>query len=102
MSDTQALLFGQTLDERFAEYHAKNPAVFELFKKFAGMARDSGRTHFSAKAIMERVRWEICFASRDRRNFKVNNNYTSRYARLLVSECPEFRGFFEMRELRAA
>jgi len=102
MPDRQALLFGQTLDERFAEYHARNPLVFKLFERFARTALQSGRTHYSAKAIMERVRWEISIKSQDDQGFKINNNYTSRYARLLATEYPEFKGFFHMRELRAA
>ena len=32
--------------------------------------------------------------------FKVNNNFSSRYARLLVNDDPSFDGFFAMRELR--
>jgi hypothetical protein len=32
--------------------------------------------------------------------FKFNNNYTSRYVRLLVDEYPAYRGLFELRHLR--
>jgi len=92
----------KSLDERFQEYHRKNPLVYKLFKQFAFRAFHSGRRHFSAKAIMERVRWEVAMSTQDDEGFKINNNYTSRYARLLVEEYPVFENFFEMRELRAA
>ena len=39
--------------------------------------------------------------STDRDGFKLNNNFTSRYARLIEREHPELRGFFRKRRLRA-
>ena len=69
----------------------------------------SGHHHFGAKAIMERVRWEVSvymrrshfegYVATTGEQFKVNNNYTSRYARKLISEKPEFKGFFQTRRL---
>ncbi len=44
---------------------------------------------------MERVRWELEITSAGR--FKVNNDYTSLYARLLIWQHPEFKGFFSLR-----
>jgi hypothetical protein len=34
-------------------------------------------------------------------DFKLNNDFTSRYARLLMQSEPELDGFFEVRELRS-
>ena len=96
----QATLFESRLDILFAEYHAKNPQVFELFKKFSRQVRDAGHKHFGAKAIMERIRWEAALQTNDPDGFKVNNNFTSRYVRLLEKECPEFQGFFRKRALK--
>ena len=101
MHDRQFLLFVQTIDERFEEYHARNPLVFKLFEKFAREIWMAGHSRYSAKAIIERVRWEVYVKTKEE-SFKINNNFTSRYARLLVKKHPEFEGFFEMRELRAA
>ena len=88
------------LQRRFNTYHQENPNVYKLFKQFAIQSKYNGRRHFGAKAIMERVRWEVSIETKDA-EFKINNNYTSRYVRLLEKEDPSFIGFFQKRELRA-
>lgn len=96
----ESTLFESRLDLLFAEYHARNPQVYELFKKFSRQVKVAGHKHFGAKAIIERIRWEVAVQTRDFQGFKVNNNFTSRYVRLLERECPEFVGFFKKRALR--
>ena len=101
--ETQTDLFAtvlDSLDEKFERYHRENPQVFELFRRFAFDAKRTGR-RIGAKAIMERIRWEMNLTTRDSEGFKINNNYTSRYVRLLEEKYPEFKGFFEKRELRS-
>lgn len=88
-----------TLDEKFELYHKQNPQIFELFQKFARRAKQAGFKRFGAKAIMERVRWEVYIEDPSDEQFKINNNYTSRYVRLLEKTNPEFKGFFEKRTL---
>lgn len=95
-----SLDFAQPLDVLFSEYHERNPHVYELFKRFAMQARNAGRRRFGAKAIMERVRWYAEIETHGGDGFKVNNNFTSRYARMLIDEYPEFKGFFETRRLQ--
>ena len=89
------------LQQRFLNYHAKNPHVYALFKKFAKDAKSKGRKHFGAKAVIERVRWSVNIDTDSLDEFKLNNNYTSRYVRMLEQEDPSFLGFFRKRELRA-
>jgi len=95
----QPSLFESRLDTLFIKYHADNPAIFEHFKRFALQLRGRGFRHFGAKAIMERIRWEVALQT-GRDGFKINNNYTSRYARLLERKLPMFRGFFRKRALQ--
>ena len=96
----QSTLFENRLDQLFAEYHARNPQVFELFRKFSEQVRETGHKHFGAKAIMERIRWEVAIKTSESDGFKVNNNFTSRYVRLLERERPEFVGLFRKRKLK--
>ena len=35
-------------------------------------------------------------------DFKINNDFTAHYARLLMREHPALEGFFETREIRAS
>lgn len=84
---------------KFEQYFCENPRVWTYFKRFATYAKAHNK-RIGAKAIMERVRWECEFGEQSKPGeFKVNNNYTAYYVRLLLSQCPEFKGFFELREI---
>lgn len=90
----------ENLDQKFFAYHEKNPHILPLFLKFAKQAKSVGFSHYSIRAIVNRVRWHINIETKDVDGFKMNNNYSSRYARLLVKENPEFEGFFRNRQLK--
>lgn len=90
----------RTIQERFAEFDRAHPDVYELFRRFAFELRDAGRKRYSAKALIERIRWHMATSSTEE-EFKINNVFTSRYVRKLVEQCPEFEGFFELRKLKA-
>ena len=85
-----------THEERFNHFHENNPLVYDLFKKFTFEVIEKGFTKWSADAIMHRVRWETNIVTDDQQ-FKINNNYVAFYARLFMSEYPEYAGFFEIR-----
>lgn len=88
------------LDQKFKNFDQNHPEVYLYFKKFAKKAMTSGLKKYGAKAIFERIRWHftIDVVSED---FKINNNYVSRYVRKLIDECPEFKSFFETRTLKS-
>jgi len=100
-NDTNTPGCKRTIQERFEEFHKNHPDVFERFKDLAFRLKHAGREHFGAKALMENVRFYFATSSQGVEEFKINNSFISRYARLLVQLYPEFEGFFEMRELRA-
>jgi hypothetical protein len=59
-----------------------------------------GWNHYGIKAIVEVVRFHRALETTDP-DFKLNNNYSSRYARILMDEEPELAGFFQTRELKS-
>lgn len=81
--------------EKFLQHHKENPHIYELFKRFSYEAK-SRWSHFGAGAIFERMRWETDAHSADGQ-FKLNNNFRSCYARLLIEEESMFKDFFETR-----
>lgn len=97
---TQPDLFLKPIEDRFRKYHAANPGVFRLFVAFAEKAKASGRSRVGAKAIAERIRWECAIEAKDE-NFKLNNVFVSRYARLVAHERPDLAGLFETRRLKS-
>ena len=86
------------IQDGFDEFHAANPAIFTAFVGFARKLKAAGHRKGSAKLIIERIRWEYAITTTDP-DFKVNNSYTSRYARLAMEACPDLAGFFETRML---
>jgi hypothetical protein len=89
------------LQARFLAFHAANPHVFARFADAARRLKRQGRRRFGAKAIVEEMRWHTGVAT-EGDPYKLNNVWTSRYVRLLVSAYPgEFDGFLELRRLRA-
>ena len=86
---------------KFKRYHTDNPHVYEAFRKCAFEMRDTGRTKYSAKNIVEKIRWDYDIAN-THDTFKINNDFIAIYARLLVYHWPQFEGFFEFRTMKAA
>lgn len=90
----------------FERYHVAHPQIYAAFRSYAKMVRRQGFKQFGAKAIMERVRWEMAFgtprpADGSPFDFKITNDMTSYYVRKLARDEPEFLGFFEMRRLQS-
>lgn len=79
---------------RFIE---KNPRFWQMFEKFAFQMIQSGRRRCSSKLIFERIRWETHLTKSDDECFKINNNYSSIFARLFVEKYPAYSDFFSMR-----
>ena len=87
------------LEDKFKKYHKENPHVYELFKKFAGVAIEKGHDKIASKLIFERIRWEVSIETVGDK-FKLNNNYTAYYARMFMKDYPEHTGIFETRKTK--
>lgn len=85
----------------FLAHCEANPHIYETLRRFALEAKRAGRSRIGIAAIFERVRWYTQVETRDD-TFKLNNNWRSYYARLLMEREPELAGLFETRKLRAA
>lgn len=88
-----------SIQEQFEEYHAENPEVYELLVVLARDVKRRGYSKYSMKAVYERARWHMNIDKGDS-EFKLNNNYHSRYARLIMEQEPDMKGFFKVREKR--
>lgn len=82
----------------FEAFHAAHPEVFELFKTLAIEIRGKGFQKYSARTIVERIRWHYDTNPTHDGGFKMNDHVNPHYARLLMEIDPTFRGFFELRE----
>lgn len=73
-----------------------------LFKRFEAMALEmamSGRKSYSARTIVEVIRWNSDLSDSDK-TFKINNNYTPGMARLwMAKHGHRFPKFFKCRDI---
>lgn len=88
------------LDEKFNKFHQENPRVYVELVGLARQAHERGRRKIGIKMLFEVVRWNRFITTNDP-DFKLNNNYHSRYARLIMQANPELDGLFNIRELRS-
>src|SRR4051812_12291868 len=91
---------GRNIQARFDEFGQEHPEVYALFRQFAQEVRLAGHRKFSADAILHRIRWEYDVNRRRDGGFKINDHFSSRYARRLMTDDRSFVGFFETRELK--
>jgi hypothetical protein len=82
----------------FREFHAENPHIYEALERMAFKLRNRGVERW------EVLRYELAIATNSPvTTFRLNNNMTAYYARLLMERNPEdLAGFFETRERHGA
>ena len=76
----------------FKKYHEENPQIYIEFKRLAFQMIILGYVRFGAKQIFEVIRWHTMVEGND--GYKVNNNYTSDYARLFENDHSIYAGYF--------
>ena len=90
-----------TITTRFLEFHQENPNVYRVLVR---LARDwvakTGRRKLAIKTLYERARWEIAMQTTDP-EYKINNNFTAFYARLIRAQEPDLAGIFDLRTSEA-
>ncbi len=83
--------------EKFAWFHRNNPHVYATLVRMARRVRRY-HLHWSMKGAFEVLRYmkDMRASTRDE-EYKLNNNYTPYYARLIMENEPELAGLFRTR-----
>lgn len=89
-----------SIQERFERFHGENPQVYRAIHWSVMDLELQGHKHYSIDAILHVIRYDRNITTTGR-NFKINNDFTSRYARKFMDEFPAYRGFFQLRELKS-
>ena len=92
-------LFPPTIQERFAAFDLAHPEVYAAFVDVAEQLLASGHRHYSADAIMHVVRFHRDVNRSRDGGFKINDHFSSRYARKLMETDARFANFFATRAL---
>jgi hypothetical protein len=91
---------GETIQQRFESFDSLNPWVYEALCRLTADWLARGHTRIGLKMLTEVLRWQYGRATIGD-TFRLNNNFTSRYARKMLAAHPDWEGVFEVRELRA-
>ena len=88
---------GLSISEQFQRFHDANPHVYTTLVVMARRMKAHGRARVGMKALFERLRWQWFEQTRGD-DYKLNNNYTAHYARLIMRQESDLVGFFETRK----
>lgn len=91
---------GATIQDRFESFHALNPWVLTALERLTEDALLHGRARLGIKHLVEVLRWQYGRHTTGD-EFRLNNDYSSQYVRLLIAGHPEWADVFEQRHLRA-
>lgn len=89
-----------TIEEAFWRFHQDNPQVYAELVMLARRWRRRGRRKCGIGMLFEVLRWRSGMRTGGD-DFRLNNNYRSYYARLIMLREPDLTGIFELRELHA-
>jgi hypothetical protein len=88
-------------ERKFREFHGENPRVYKELLRLTRQAQERGAKKIGIRMLWEVMRWNLTIMTYDpASDFKLNNNYHSRYVRLIIEKNPGLKKMFELRELR--
>jgi len=95
---------GLSIEQAFWQFHNANPHVYdELVRLARAWRKRRPNTRLGVGMLFEVLRWNVAMAMEtEGDDFKLNNNYRSYYARLLMHRNPDLDGVFEIRKLHAS
>lgn len=91
-----------SISARFESFHEANPWVYDRLRILALDLVRSGRARIGIGMLWEVLRWQYARATVSDDGLKLNNDYRSRYARMLADNEPELTDVFANRRLRTA
>lgn len=101
MIDQTDLFQQDVIAAKFADFHERNPHVYQAIEARALRLLASGARRIGVKAIWESLRVDAALRV-DSRDWRLNNNYTACYARLLIERHPQLADVIETRARVAA
>ena len=85
----------------FEKFRAANPTVYvELVTLAREWRRTNPKRRVGIGMLWEVLRWRMNITTTDPSGFKLNNNFRSRFARLVMAQEEDLCGIFETRELQ--
>lgn len=91
-----------TIEESFQKFHTENPWILERLVAMTEQLYRENRKRYGIGMLWEVLRWHVATGEiKTEEDFKLNNNFRSRYVRLIIKLHPQYEQMFETRILRA-
>lgn len=90
-----------TIQDQFLAFHRLNPWVYRELVSLARQMKARGRQEIGIGMLWEVLRWNYYQQTAGDSEWKLNNNFRSRYARLIMASEPDLFDIFETRILRS-
>lgn len=90
-----------SIQTEFIQFHKDNPDVYNRLVALARKARSHGYSRIGIGHLWEVMRWDLMIQTNGLLDYKLNNNFRSRYARLIMGQEPDLANVFELRTLRS-
>lgn len=91
---------GESIEDAFWRFHRENPHVYTELVSLARRAVHAEAKKVGIGMLFEVLRWRHTLRTGGD-EFKLNNNYRSYYARLIMQQEADLEGLFETRRLHA-
>jgi len=88
-----------TPTEKFIDFHIDHPQVYDELVRLAREAKAAGKGRIGIRMLWEVARWNLWLGT-SAAEYKLNNNYHSRYARFIMHAESDLAGIFAIRELK--
>lgn len=86
-----------TSAQRFEKFHSENPHVYSLLVMLARRwMKSTGQHKLGIRTLWERMRWELQVTT-SAEDYRLNDHYTSFYARLIANQEADLTHLFELR-----
>lgn len=79
----------------FKKFHGENPQVYDELKRYSERVFQT-KPCYSIYALMHIVRFNFDIHTTGK-PFKISNDVIPFYARMIVLECPQYKGFFRIK-----
>lgn len=86
-----------SIDERFERFHHDNPEILDRLISLGLDAQSRGYETYSIKGLWEVLRYRCDPLTAER--YRLSNDFTSRYARLVMASNSNLAGFFRTKTL---
>ncbi len=88
------------IEANFLDFHTANPWVYDALVHLARDLKRRGRHRLGIGMLFEVLRWQWFRTTADPTSeFRLNNNYRSRYARMIMAREADLSDIFETRVL---